>query len=84
MVGWEERIHKDGRTFFIDHSKKVTQWDDPRLLNPRIAGFLSNLYVSNKNWNAHLHKQEFMCRSLLARRFKSSEVYIELKRLHTL
>jgi hypothetical protein len=50
MVGWEERIHKDGRTFFIDHSKKVTQWDDPRLLNPRIAGFfLFNLNEPNKN-----------------------------------
>lgn len=59
--GWEERIHTDGRTFFIDHSKiyetdknlffeiltsicisypdtRTTQWEDPRLSNPEIAG----------------------------------------------
>lgn len=22
--GWEERVHSDGRTFFIDHSKKIS------------------------------------------------------------
>ncbi|XP_055542081.1 E3 ubiquitin-protein ligase Nedd-4-like isoform X2 [Wyeomyia smithii] len=36
--GWEERVHSDGRTFFIDHNTRATQWDDPRLSNPRIAG----------------------------------------------
>ncbi|KAK9693822.1 HECT-domain (ubiquitin-transferase) [Popillia japonica] len=36
--GWEERIHSDGRIFFIDHNTRSTQWEDPRLLNPSIAG----------------------------------------------
>ncbi|XP_058824783.1 E3 ubiquitin-protein ligase Nedd-4-like isoform X2 [Topomyia yanbarensis] len=36
--GWEERVHSDGRTFFIDHNTRATQWDDPRLSNPKIAG----------------------------------------------
>ncbi|XP_077174342.1 E3 ubiquitin-protein ligase NEDD4 isoform X2 [Paroedura picta] len=29
--GWEERTHTDGRTFFINHNTKKTQWEDPRL-----------------------------------------------------
>ncbi|XP_072848984.2 E3 ubiquitin-protein ligase NEDD4-like isoform X4 [Pogona vitticeps] len=36
--GWEERIHVDGRTFYIDHNNKITQWEDPRLQNPAITG----------------------------------------------
>ncbi|KAI4466887.1 hect domain ubiquitin-protein ligase [Holotrichia oblita] len=36
--GWEERIHSDGRIFFIDHNTRSTQWEDPRLSNPSIAG----------------------------------------------
>ncbi|XP_030745909.1 E3 ubiquitin-protein ligase NEDD4 isoform X6 [Sitophilus oryzae] len=36
--GWEERLHTDGRIFFIDHNTRTTQWDDPRLSNPEIAG----------------------------------------------
>ncbi|XP_014667841.1 PREDICTED: E3 ubiquitin-protein ligase NEDD4-like [Priapulus caudatus] len=36
--GWEERIHSDGRVFYIDHNKKTTQWEDPRLLDPKVAG----------------------------------------------
>ncbi|XP_063310011.1 E3 ubiquitin-protein ligase NEDD4-like isoform X4 [Pelobates fuscus] len=36
--GWEERIHLDGRTFYIDHNSKLTQWEDPRLQNPAITG----------------------------------------------
>ena len=36
--GWEERVHTDGRIFFIDHSTRATQWEDPRLSNPQIAG----------------------------------------------
>uniref|UniRef100_A0A3B5RB63 HECT-type E3 ubiquitin transferase n=1 Tax=Xiphophorus maculatus TaxID=8083 RepID=A0A3B5RB63_XIPMA len=35
--GWEERIHGDGRIFYIDHTK-VTQWEDPRLQNSAITG----------------------------------------------
>ncbi|XP_017781178.1 PREDICTED: E3 ubiquitin-protein ligase Nedd-4 isoform X4 [Nicrophorus vespilloides] len=36
--GWEERVHSDGRIFFIDHNTRSTQWEDPRLSNPNIAG----------------------------------------------
>ncbi|KAM9765935.1 E3 ubiquitin-protein ligase NEDD4 isoform 1-T1 [Menidia menidia] len=36
--GWEERVHSDGRTFFIDHNTRITQWDDPRLQNSAITG----------------------------------------------
>ncbi|XP_077297988.1 E3 ubiquitin-protein ligase Nedd4 isoform X2 [Arctopsyche grandis] len=36
--GWEERLHSDGRIFFIDHNTRTTQWEDPRLSNPQIAG----------------------------------------------
>ncbi|XP_069767013.1 E3 ubiquitin-protein ligase NEDD4-like isoform X4 [Narcine bancroftii] len=36
--GWEERIHSDGRVFYIDHNTKATQWEDPRLQNVAITG----------------------------------------------
>ena len=41
--GWEERMHTDGRTFFIDHNTRTTQWEDPRLSNPQIAGPVSRI-----------------------------------------
>ena len=32
FVRWEMRInHADGRIFYVDHSTKSTQWEDPRL-----------------------------------------------------
>ncbi|NP_001164707.1 neural precursor cell expressed, developmentally down-regulated 4-like [Saccoglossus kowalevskii] len=37
-AGWEERVHADGRIFYIDHNRRTTQWEDPRLQNPKIAG----------------------------------------------
>lgn len=43
--GWEERMHTDGRTFFIDHNTRTTQWEDPRLSNPQIAGPVSNFII---------------------------------------
>ncbi|XP_018110947.1 E3 ubiquitin-protein ligase NEDD4 isoform X3 [Xenopus laevis] len=36
--GWEERSHTDGRVFYIDHSTKQTQWEDPRLQTVAITG----------------------------------------------
>uniref|UniRef100_T1JDY1 E3 ubiquitin-protein ligase n=1 Tax=Strigamia maritima TaxID=126957 RepID=T1JDY1_STRMM len=45
--GWEERVHTDGRIFLLITVKKIevkvlntrsTQWEDPRLSNPAIAG----------------------------------------------
>ncbi|KAM6902869.1 E3 ubiquitin-protein ligase NEDD4-like isoform 1-T1 [Xenentodon cancila] len=38
LPGWEERVHTDGRTFYIDHNTKTTQWEDPRLQSPAITG----------------------------------------------
>nr|XP_056721637.1 E3 ubiquitin-protein ligase NEDD4 [Euleptes europaea] len=35
--GWEERVHTDGRAFFINHNTKKTQWEDPRLQNVAIT-----------------------------------------------
>ena len=29
--GWEERVHEDGRIFYIDHKTKQTTWEDPRI-----------------------------------------------------
>uniref|UniRef100_H3CVA4 E3 ubiquitin-protein ligase n=1 Tax=Tetraodon nigroviridis TaxID=99883 RepID=H3CVA4_TETNG len=36
--GWEERVHSDGRIFYIDHNTRTTQWEDPRLKNSAITG----------------------------------------------
>ncbi|XP_072134563.1 E3 ubiquitin-protein ligase NEDD4-like isoform X1 [Mobula birostris] len=36
--GWEERVHSDGRVFYIDHNTKATQWEDPRFQNVAITG----------------------------------------------
>lgn len=36
--GWEERVHTDGRIFYINHNTKATQWEDPRLQNAAITG----------------------------------------------
>ncbi|KAK2854067.1 hypothetical protein Q5P01_006728 [Channa striata] len=37
-AGWEERVHTDGRIFYIDHNTRTTQWEDPRLQNSAITG----------------------------------------------
>ncbi|KAJ2999396.1 hypothetical protein HDV02_003014 [Globomyces sp. JEL0801] len=29
--GWEMRVTNTGRTYFVDHTSKITTWDDPRL-----------------------------------------------------
>ncbi|KAH7644454.1 e3 ubiquitin-protein ligase nedd-4-like [Dermatophagoides farinae] len=36
--GWEERVHRDGRIFFINHNTKTTQWEDPRIDMPSVSG----------------------------------------------
>eukprot|EP00066_Takifugu_rubripes_P019350 XP_011608616.1 PREDICTED: E3 ubiquitin-protein ligase NEDD4 isoform X2 [Takifugu rubripes] len=36
--GWEERVHSDGRIFYIDHNTRITQWEDPRLQSSAITG----------------------------------------------
>lgn len=37
-AGWERKIHKDGREFFVDHNTKQTTWEDPRLNNAMATG----------------------------------------------
>ncbi|UXI15440.1 hypothetical protein NH340_JMT01383 [Sarcoptes scabiei] len=37
-AGWEERVHRDGRIFFINHNLRTTQWEDPRIDIPSISG----------------------------------------------
>uniref|UniRef100_A0A673MUY8 E3 ubiquitin-protein ligase n=1 Tax=Sinocyclocheilus rhinocerous TaxID=307959 RepID=A0A673MUY8_9TELE len=44
--GWEERVHSDGRIFYIDHNTKTTQWEDPRLQNSAITGPVSGFLKS--------------------------------------
>ncbi|XP_066022112.1 E3 ubiquitin-protein ligase NEDD4-like isoform X2 [Pocillopora verrucosa] len=29
--GWEERVHQDGRVYYIDRNTKSSQWEDPRV-----------------------------------------------------
>ena len=29
--GWEMRLTNTGRIYFVDHTSKITTWDDPRL-----------------------------------------------------
>jgi hypothetical protein len=29
--GWEMRVTNTGRIYFVDHTSKITTWDDPRL-----------------------------------------------------
>ncbi|CAL4162583.1 unnamed protein product, partial [Meganyctiphanes norvegica] len=36
--GWEQRVHTDGRIFFIDHKNHTTTWEDPRLHDQSVAG----------------------------------------------
>ena len=29
--GWEKRTDKSGRVYFVNHSTRSTQWEDPRV-----------------------------------------------------
>ena len=29
--GWEKRSDKNGRVYFVNHSTRTTQWEDPRV-----------------------------------------------------
>uniref|UniRef100_H2YRY9 HECT-type E3 ubiquitin transferase n=1 Tax=Ciona savignyi TaxID=51511 RepID=H2YRY9_CIOSA len=35
--GWEMKTAPSGRVFFIDHSRQITTWDDPRTKRPPIT-----------------------------------------------
>ncbi|KFD73367.1 hypothetical protein M514_04650 [Trichuris suis] len=61
-AGWEERVHVDGRLFFIDHNTRSTQWEDPRFYNPQIAGpavpYSRDYKRKYEYFRAHLGKPE--------------------------
>jgi hypothetical protein len=31
---WEKGVTADGRMYYIDHAREVTQWEDPRKQRP--------------------------------------------------
>ena len=35
--GWEARLAKDGRTFYIDHNTRTTTWEHPRVARENAA-----------------------------------------------
>eukprot|EP00802_Teleaulax_amphioxeia_P021079 Tamp_21405.p1 GENE.Tamp_21405~~Tamp_21405.p1 ORF type:complete len:370 (+),score=47.84 Tamp_21405:35-1111(+) len=35
--GWEERVHTDGRVYYLNHIQKTTQWDRPMPAAPAAA-----------------------------------------------
>ncbi|CAG0903242.1 unnamed protein product [Cyprideis torosa] len=59
--GWEERVHSDGRVFYIDHNTRTTQWEDPRISNPSIAGnpvpYSRDYKAKYQNFRAHLRER---------------------------
>lgn len=56
----------DGRTFYIDHTTKRTQWEDPRLNNPEVAGQVSLVRFTSacKNPSSARKCTQFDVRSL--------------------
>ena len=36
--GWEETHTQEGQKYYMNHLTKSTQWEDPRISNPTIAG----------------------------------------------
>eukprot|EP01135_Chromosphaera_perkinsii_P011011 Nk52_evm45s2309 gene=Nk52_evmTU45s2309 len=45
--GWEERRTRDGRNFFVDHSSRNTQWEDPRLQTKMVTPTVAQTYKRN-------------------------------------
>lgn len=46
--GWEQRVHTDGRVYYVDHVNKRTQWKDPRLSNQGSDQSCSSTHVTSK------------------------------------
>ena len=46
--GWEETELEDGKMLYIDHTNKITTTEDPRFLDPKIAG------TNKKNTNINM------------------------------
>ena len=50
-AGWEEARNANGDVYYIDHNKRTTCWEDPRLSEPLFACLtreLVNLYLSER------------------------------------
>lgn len=45
---WEKGVTADGRVYFIDHAREVTQWEDPRKQSARPAGNAINAVRANR------------------------------------
>ncbi|XP_066933998.1 E3 ubiquitin-protein ligase wwp-1-like [Clytia hemisphaerica] len=43
--GWEKRTDKSGRVYFVNHSTRITQWEDPR-----VSGSTANQQPLPANW----------------------------------
>lgn len=74
--GWEERRHKDGRTFFIDHNNKKTQWEDPRFNDSAVAG-AAIPYSRDYKW-----KYDYMKTQLPKAPTHAREFPIKIRRRH--
>lgn len=43
VTSWEARQDRTGRTYFVNHNNKSTQWEDPRPLPPGWSAQLSRI-----------------------------------------
>ena len=43
--GWEEKVDQHGRTFYVDHNRRVTQWErpSPTPYNPSVSSYESRV-----------------------------------------
>lgn len=46
-AGWQEKVTPNGRTYFVNHNTKTTQWSDPRLIQTRIRNMSQQSPTSN-------------------------------------
>ena len=45
---WEKGVTADGRSYYIDHARSTTQWDDPRKKQGRPVGNAMNAVRGNR------------------------------------
>ncbi|KRZ77952.1 E3 ubiquitin-protein ligase NEDD4 [Trichinella papuae] len=47
--GWEERIDANGRTFYVNHTNRTTQWERPSNSNLHIASRPDDLWLKQRS-----------------------------------
>jgi E3 ubiquitin-protein ligase NEDD4 len=72
--GWEMRVTNTGRIYFVDHTTKITTWDDPRL-------------PSSVDQNVPQYKRDFRrklvyFRSQPAMRAAPGQIHVSIRREH--